>query len=288
MPMLVARVCSGAASIRCIRGSVAGRTVVRGLGAELPGGQTTPAVACMTHMLELSLTCSLFPLTQMPWRCGLLIVLLALLLPAVRGSSSFSSLPKLIVGRASAKPLPSNIRAQLKAAAEAEEVLVKTTRSREAEVATDILNKRPLRTLNLPAGSTAWCPLLGVNATGSQRPSLMAMVEAVNSQYRMKDMTWEAAMSDDLAAVAVAGVWWSAKQRPVPVTLITQSSVDRVPQLYSQCKSWRGPLSAVMYLGVYQPKADALTEDNLLLLKKAAAHVSGRKQRRCCSCWCSS
>ena len=32
----------------------------------------------------------------------------------------------------------------------------------------------------------------------------------------------QAAMADDLASVAVAGVWWSSKQRLVPLTLVTQ------------------------------------------------------------------
>ena len=82
-------------------------------------------------------------------------------------------------------------------------------------------------------------------------------------------------MNDDLASVAVGGVWWSAKQRVVPLTLITQATVDRLPQLYSQCKSWRGPLSAVLYLGLYQEDvARGLSATSVELLKKASLAVS--------------
>ena len=79
-----------------------------------------------------------------------------------------------------------------------------------------------------------------------QEPNPLSLVQAINSKYVMKNMTWQAAMSDDLASVAVGGVWWSSKQRPVPVTLITQSTVDRLPQLYSQCKSWKGIYSSLI------------------------------------------
>ena len=54
----------------------------------------------------------------------------------------------------------------------------------------------------------------------------------------MKNMTWRAAMADDLASVAVAGIWWSAKQRPVPVTVITQATVDRLPQVGHHWAPW--------------------------------------------------
>lgn len=65
-------------------------------------------------------------------------------------------------------------------------------------------------------------------AAGSPR----ALAECVNSRRRQGDgvageregegVDWAAAMGDEPAAVAVGGVWWSAKKRPVPVTLVTQ------------------------------------------------------------------
>ena len=66
-------------------------------------------------------------------------------------------------------------------------------------------------------------------AVGSPR----ALAECVNSRRRGggvagrregqgEGVDWSAAMGDEPAAVAVGGVWWSAKKRPVPVTLVTQ------------------------------------------------------------------
>lgn len=53
-------------------------------------------------------------------------------------------------------------------------------------------------------------------------------------------------------------IWWSpAPESPNPVTLVTQLSHDRLPQLEAQCASWGGRLSAVVYLSVpASPKAD--------------------------------
>lgn len=139
-----------------------------------------------------------------------------------------------------------------------------------------MLSNLTLRALSLPRGSKAWCPSLQLNTTGYPRePNPLSLALAINAKYVMKNMTWRAAMADDLASVAVAGVWWSSKQRPVPVTVITQATVDRLPQLYSQCKSWRGPLSAVLYIGFYQDSIGGLTAANSELLKKASSAVSG-------------
>jgi hypothetical protein len=48
---------------------------------------------------------------------------------------------------------------------------------------------------------------------------------------------------------------------PHPVTLVTQLSVDRLPQLAAQCASWSGRLSAVAYLAVpAAPSGDAVQQ----------------------------
>ena len=103
----------------------------------------------------------------------------------------------------------------------------------------EMLSNITLRALSLPRGSKAWCPSLLLNTTGYPRePNPLSLVLAVNAKYVMKNMTWRAAMADDLASVAVAGIWWSAKQRPVPVTVITQATVDRLPQVGHRQAPW--------------------------------------------------
>jgi hypothetical protein len=95
--------------------------------------------------------------------------------------------------------------------------------------------KSKLRVVSLPRGSKAWCPALKLNNTGYPRePNPLSLAQAVNSKYTMKNMTWQVAMSDDLAAIAIEGIWWSGKHRPVPLTLITQASADRIPQVVTE------------------------------------------------------
>lgn len=127
----------------------------------------------------------------------------------------------------------------------------------------------------LPPGTRAWTLFESASEPAGKDHSPRALAEAVNARYdRTKAMSWSAAMADDLASIGVAGVWWSAHQRPVPVTLTTQASLDRLTQLYTQCKSWKGPLSAVVFIGLEQDSRDTgLSDPNVLLIKKAIAHV---------------
>ncbi len=55
----------------------------------------------------------------------------------------------------------------------------------------------------------------------------------------------------------VHAVMWSAKPSDLPVTVTTQLSVSRLPQLYAQCKSWSGPLSAAVYVPLVESELRA-------------------------------
>jgi hypothetical protein len=43
--------------------------------------------------------------------------------------------------------------------------------------------------------------------------------------------SWRHAMSDRMSSVPVADAWWSMKETRVPITIITQLSLDRLGQL---------------------------------------------------------
>lgn len=112
---------------------------------------------------------------------------------------------------------PSDIIAKIRAAAAAEEVLASEAPSREYETTTNMLESvQPRALARLPAGAQAWCPLLQQEeAERPGEPSPRQLAEAINSATAPKAMDWQAAMSDELAALPVAGAWWSGKRRPV-------------------------------------------------------------------------
>mmetsp|Transcript_23209 Transcript_23209/g.50938 ORF Transcript_23209/g.50938 Transcript_23209/m.50938 type:complete len:525 (-) Transcript_23209:908-2482(-) len=219
----------------------------------------------------------------------LLLVILLLMCSGIPASASIASTLQQLAAKAmsfSSKPKnspypprpPPRPPRPPPAVVVAAEILNQTSDPKEVSAIRAFLNDQRIlrnKTLALPKGSKAWAPILKVNSTGYPlEPNPLRLANCINERYVPKNMTWQRAMSDDLAAVAIAGVWWSGKQRNVPVTLVTQSSVDRLPQLYSQCRSWKGPLSAVVYLGLQQEHADPLTEENLSLIKRAATHVT--------------
>ena len=156
-------------------------------------------------------------------------------------------------------------------------------RPKEADEVAKILSQTStLRSNEMPRGTRAWCPSLSLNITGwPLEPNPLSLVSCINRNYTLKQMTWDSAMRDQLASIAAAGVWWSAKHdQTVPVTVVTQATVDRLPQLYFQCKSWLGPLSAVLYLGLHQPWVEGssepptLTAENKDTLARASASVA--------------
>lgn len=79
--------------------------------------------------------------------------------------------------------------------------------------------------------------------------------------------------------------WWSSKTPAVKVTIVTGLNPSRVNQLESQCTSYKGPISAAVYVVLHSPdKAPELTEEHKQTLKAAedemdAFHKRWVKQR---------
>ena len=74
--------------------------------------------------------------------------------------------------------------------------------------------------------------------------------------------TWEGAMGDSPAKLHALSSWWSSKPLLIPLTVVTQLSANRVTQLWAQCRSWPGPLSAAIHIALQQPKASPLSLRN--------------------------
>lgn len=64
--------------------------------------------------------------------------------------------------------------------------------------------------------------------------------------------------------------WWSRKDAAVKVTIVTGLNPSRVNQLESQCNSYKGPISAAVYVVLHNPDANApLTTEHKQQLAEA-------------------
>lgn len=64
--------------------------------------------------------------------------------------------------------------------------------------------------------------------------------------------------------------WWSGKQPAVKVTIVTGLNPSRVNQLESQCTSYKGPISAAVYVVLHNPdKSPQLSEQHQSVLQEA-------------------
>ncbi len=179
-----------------------------------------------------------------------------------QSSSSSAELPLLDPGHASSGPEVAKEQVQriIWAMSQAE-------RAGSVWAALTNFSQQASATNAMPAGAAVGAAPLGT--PGPQQRSaasgnMMRLVNCVNRAWVPKNQTWETAMRDDLASVRVAGAWWTAKQRRVPLTVVTQSTVDRIPQLFAQCKSWGGPTSLVLYRALVE---DAVRPDHKLTPK---------------------
>jgi hypothetical protein len=68
--------------------------------------------------------------------------------------------------------------------------------------------------------------------------------------------------------------WWSSKSPAVKVTIVTGLNPSRVNQLESQCTSYKGPISAAVYVVLPNPdKAPQLTEEHKRTLQEAEQQI---------------
>ncbi|KAG1666443.1 hypothetical protein FOA52_015113 [Chlamydomonas sp. UWO 241] len=166
---------------------------------------------------------------------------------------------------------------RLKKSLTARAALDKLTDPRESDAVAAMLGgDGPEWGPKMPRGVEVYCPVLKLGRTNDpDGPNPSTFARALNTPYELRRMDWDSAMRDELASVFVSGVWWSGHAPATPVTMVTQATVDRLPQLRSQCRSWRGGLSVALYLALEQTDISSgkLSDANVRLLAKAAAHV---------------
>jgi hypothetical protein len=75
--------------------------------------------------------------------------------------------------------------------------------------------------------------------------------------------------------MGLEGIFWSSKKPAVELTVVTGLNTKRLHQLESQCRSYRGPLSAAVYVVLHNPdKLPQLTQQHRGVLKEAVQAVS--------------
>jgi hypothetical protein len=110
-------------------------------------------------------------------------------------------------------------------------------------------------------------------------PHTPQLVKCLNTPYTPNAgsyMSWDRAMDNSLqeATFRVVAAWWSNHEPTAPITAVTSSSVNRLSQLYAQCKSWNGPLSAALIVPlVAQEDGTELSKANQAILLTSVLQV---------------
>jgi glycosyltransferase-like protein LARGE len=56
-----------------------------------------------------------------------------------------------------------------------------------------------------------------------------------------------------LSRLTLRSGWWSEKKSLFDLSIVTGLTVSRLDQLEAQCRAWKGPLTAAVYLVVHVP-----------------------------------
>lgn len=132
-----------------------------------------------------------------------------------------------------------------------------------------------LLALHATASDALFHSLLNGNSQ-APRTDPRELVDCINRKYTPSahGTTWDEAMDDILPSFVAAGSWWSNKPLLIPLTVVTQLSANRVTQLWAQCKSWPGPLSAAVHISIVQSSSTPLNSQNSQLLTRTVRAMS--------------
>lgn len=99
--------------------------------------------------------------------------------------------------------------------------------------------------------------------------------QCVNRNYSFRVSDFSTALTEDLDPnLYLDSVWWSQKKTDMGMTVVTQLSMDRLAALWDQCVTWKGPISAAVYLPLVQNRTDRLLRKNARLVNAIRQKLS--------------
>ncbi|PNH12234.1 hypothetical protein TSOC_000853 [Tetrabaena socialis] len=100
--------------------------------------------------------------------------------------------------------------------------------------------RRCLRSVQEPAAG---------RADAMEDPAAL-LQKCFNCDYDPAPSTFQGYLQARPASLFLAEVWWSRRVSGLPVTIFTMASMDRMKMLEAQCRSYRGPVVAAVYLAL--------------------------------------
>lgn len=83
--------------------------------------------------------------------------------------------------------------------------------------------------------------------------------------------------------------WWSDKKSLFDLSMVTGLTVTRLDQLEAQCRAWKGPLTAAVYLAVHVPPGGTKIDGPGLEAVQEAEQKMAEFHQRCAlervQCW---
>jgi hypothetical protein len=84
----------------------------------------------------------------------------------------------------------------------------------------------------------------------------------------------------NISRLTLRAGWWSEKKSLFDLSIVTGLTVSRLDQLEAQCRAWKGPLTAAVYLVVHVPTgATQIDGSGLELMQKAEKSMAEFHQR---------
>ncbi len=127
----------------------------------------------------------------------------------------------------------------------------------------------------------SWPLSAGESATASmlapEHLMMQQVMGAVNAAYDSAAPPKQLEDGNDLqrSTLKAVGVWWSNPGRVLELsTVAVTATVSRLPQLYSQCRTWPGPLSVALYQPLISADGSGkLSPANQVVLRSAVLQV---------------